>query len=60
MAARRIRLATRHPLDELWDSVGNCGRPPRDQSRSFAYVAITLAVGVWIVLPALVAIALAA
>jgi len=60
MASRRIRLAAREPLEALWDSVGNCGRPPRDQSRSFAYVAITLAVGVWIVLPMLVAIALAA
>ena len=55
-----IRLAAREPLEARWDSVGNCGRPPRDQSRSFAYVAITLAVGVWIVLPTLVAIALAA
>jgi hypothetical protein len=60
MASRRIRLAARHPLDALWDSVGSCGRPPRDRSRSFAYVAITLAVGVWIVLPTLVAITLAA
>jgi hypothetical protein len=60
MASRRIRLATHEPLRELWDSVGNCGRPPKDQSRAFAFVAITLAVGVWIVLPALVALALAA
>jgi hypothetical protein len=60
MASRRIRLATHEPLNALWDSVGSCGRPPKDQSRTFAVVAITLAVGVWIVLPGLVALALAA
>ncbi len=59
MASRRIRLAAREPLNELWDSIGSCGRPPRDQSRSFAFVAISLMVGVWIVLPTLVAIAIA-
>lgn len=59
MASRRIRLALDEPLRELWLSVGHCGRPPRDQSRAFAFVAITLMVGVWIVLPSLVAIAIA-
>lgn len=59
MASRRIRLATREPLQELWLSVGWCGKPPVDRSRTFAIVAITLMVGVWIVLPALVGIALA-
>jgi hypothetical protein len=60
MAGRRIRLATGEPLAALWDSLGNCGRPPRDQSRAFAFAAITLAVAVWIVLPTLVALALTA
>ncbi len=59
MASRRIRLAARDPLDALWGSIGNCGRPPKDQSRSFAFMAIALMVGVWIVLPTLVAIAVA-
>jgi hypothetical protein len=59
MASRRIRLALDEPLHELWRSIGNCGQPPRDQSRSFAFVSISLMVGVWIVLPTLVAIALA-
>jgi hypothetical protein len=59
MASRRIRLAVREPLRELWDTIGSCGRPPRDQSRTFAVVAISLTVGAWIVLPTLVAIALA-
>jgi hypothetical protein len=56
MAGRRIRLATREPLRTLWDSVGNCGNPPRDRSRTFAIVAISLTVGAWIVLPTLVGI----
>lgn len=59
MASRRIRLTTREPLRELWTSVGSCGAPPLDRSRTFAVVAITLMVGVWVVLPTLVAIALA-
>ena len=59
MASRRIRLATHEPLQALWDTIGSCGRPPKDQSRAFALVAISLAVGVWIVLPTLVAVALA-
>ncbi len=57
LASRRIRLSTRAPRAELWQAVGYCGRPPRDQSRKFAIVAISLTVGAWIVLPAAVAIA---
>jgi hypothetical protein len=59
MASRRIRLSTRDPLGAVWESVGNCGRPPKDKSRTFAFVAITLTVGAWIVLPTLVGIAIA-
>ena len=54
MASSRIRLSVREPLKELWRSVGNCGNPPRDHSRRFAIVGITLTVGVWIVVPTLV------
>jgi hypothetical protein len=59
MASRRIRLSVREPLQTLWESVGNCGSPPRDQSRKFAIVAISLTVGAWFVLPLLVGIAFA-
>ncbi len=54
MASSRIRLSVREPLKEVWVSVGNCGNPPRDQSRRLAIVGITLTVGVWIVVPTLV------
>jgi hypothetical protein len=56
MASRRIRLATRDPLTLVWNVVGSCGRPPRDQTRKFAIIAILLTVGAWIVFPAVAAI----
>ena len=59
LASRRIRLTTREPLATVWESVGWCGTPPRDQSRKFATIAIVLMVGVWIVLPLLIGLALA-
>ena len=57
MASRRIRLSTRRPLEDLWLAVGSCGRPPKDHSRRFAVIAITLTVGAWVVLPVAVALA---
>lgn len=54
MASSRIRLSLREPLRELWTTLGSCGNPPKDRSRSFAIVGITLTISVWIVLPTLV------
>jgi hypothetical protein len=59
LASRRIRLSVQQPLAELWRTVGHCGSPPRDHSRRFAVVAISLTLGVWIVLPLLVTLSLA-
>lgn len=59
LASTRIRLAVREPLQAVWDSVGHCGRPPKDGSRRFAIISIVLMVGVWVVFPAIVALALA-
>jgi hypothetical protein len=59
LASRRIRLSTRAPLQDLWQAVGNCGTPPKDHSRKFAIVAISLTVGAWVVLPLAVALAVA-
>ncbi|MET0560947.1 MAG: hypothetical protein ABW012_04975 [Gaiellaceae bacterium] len=59
LASRRIRLSATQPLAELWRSIGSCGGPPRDQSRRFAVIAISLTLGVWIVLPLLVTLSLA-
>jgi hypothetical protein len=59
LASRRIRLSVTYSLAELWRTIGSCGTPPRDQSRSFAVVAISLTLGVWIVLPLLVTLSVA-
>lgn len=59
LASRRIRLSVTHPLADLWCTIGSCGTPPRDQSRRFTVVAISLTLGVWIVLPLLVTLSLA-
>jgi hypothetical protein len=59
LASARIRLSVREPLAVVWEDVGWCGRPPRVGVRTFAIVAVVLMVGVWIVLPGLVALALA-
>ena len=45
MASRRIRLSVREPLLRLWATVGSAGRPPRDQSRKAAVVAVVLTFG---------------
>jgi hypothetical protein len=58
MANRRIRLAADQPLRAVWNAVGNCGRPPANQSRKFAVIGIVLSVGAWIVLPVVIALAL--
>lgn len=59
MASRRIRLTTAAPLETLWNTVGWCGRPPQDQSRTFVIVAVGITLCSWIVLPVLLAIAFA-
>jgi hypothetical protein len=59
LASRRIRLATRGPAQALWSSIGWCGNPPKDQSRTFVIVSVALTVGSWILVPILVGIALA-
>jgi hypothetical protein len=59
LASNRIQLSVREPLRAVWDDIGRCGSPPKDGCRTFAVVAIVLAVAVWIVLPTLVALALA-
>jgi uncharacterized membrane protein YeaQ/YmgE (transglycosylase-associated protein family) len=56
VASRRIRLATRAPLQALWDAIGSAGNPPRDQSRKFAVVAIVVTTLTWFVVPAALAI----
>lgn len=59
VARRRIRLTVEKPLAALWETVGRCGRPPRDQARQFAFYAIILTAVGWIVIPIGAAVAFA-
>jgi hypothetical protein len=51
IARRRIRLSLDRPLAGLWETVGWCGRPPKDNARTFAAVAIAITVVGWLVIP---------
>jgi hypothetical protein len=57
MASRRIRLATEVPARMLWDSVGWCGNPPKDGTRTFVILAVSLTLVAWIIVPILVGLA---
>ncbi len=54
VARRRIRLSTEQPIKALFETVGACGNPPKDDSYTFAVYAIVLLVLAWILIPAAV------
>ena len=51
VSRRRIRTAVDQPLKALYETIGACGNPPRDQSYNFAVYAIIFTVLAWIVIP---------
>jgi hypothetical protein len=51
IARRRIRLTMDRPLAALWETIGWCGRPPRDSARAFALIAILITAVGWILIP---------
>jgi len=51
IARRRIRLTLDRPLAALWETIGACGRPPRDSSSLMAAIAIALTVAGWLLIP---------
>jgi hypothetical protein len=55
VARRRIRLTTERPLAALWETIGRCGRPPEDQARQFAVIALVVMLAGALVVPAAVA-----
>ena len=59
LASRRIRLATRGPLQALWSTIGWCSNPPKDSTRTFVLISVGLTLGCWILVPILVGIGLA-
>jgi len=52
VARRRIRLSTDQPIKALFETIGACGNPPKDDSYNFAVYAIVLLVLAWILVPA--------
>jgi hypothetical protein len=52
VARRRIRLSTEQPIKALFETIGACGNPPKDDSYTFAIYAIVLLVLAWILIPA--------
>jgi hypothetical protein len=59
LASRRNRLATRGPLTALWQTIGWCGNPPKDQTRTFVIISVSLTLGCWIIVPVIVGIGIA-
>lgn len=51
IARRRIKLTTDQPLEALYQTIGRCGRPPQDQARIFALIALILMAVAWITVP---------
>ena len=51
VARRRIQLTLDGPIGALWETIGRCGDPPRDPSRTFALIAIILALLPWLLIP---------
>jgi hypothetical protein len=41
-ARRRIKLTIDRPLKALYETIGACGKPPKDQARQFALIAVLL------------------
>ncbi len=51
IARQRIKLTTDQPLEALYQTIGRCGRPPQDQARVFALLALILMAIAWIAVP---------
>lgn len=51
VARRRITLTVDQPLEALYQTIGRCGKPPRDQARVFALLALILMAVAWILVP---------
>ena len=51
VARRRIRLSLDEPLKGLYETIGACGNPPRDESTSFAVFALVFLALSWVVIP---------
>jgi hypothetical protein len=51
VARRRIRLTTDRPMQALYETIGRCGNPPKDNARDVAVVGIALTAVGWLIIP---------
>lgn len=51
VAHRRIHLSLDGPVEALWQTIGRCGDPPKDPSRTFALIGVIVALLPWILIP---------
>ncbi len=51
VARRRIVLTTDRPFAALYETIGRCGEPPKDQSKLFALIAMIILAASWIFIP---------
>ncbi len=51
VARRRIHLTLDGPIAALWQTIGRCGKPPKDPSKVLALIAIILAALPWVLIP---------
>ncbi|MEL6981552.1 MAG: hypothetical protein AAFO29_03925 [Actinomycetota bacterium] len=58
IARRRIKLTTDQPMQALYQTVGRCGNPPRDQARVFALIALILMAVAWLTIPVALGVSL--
>jgi hypothetical protein len=58
ISRRRIRVSIAQPLAALYETIGACGNPPKDQARTFAVYAIILTAVAWLVIPLAVVFAI--
>lgn len=55
LSHRRIAVGVTPALRALYETIGHCGHPPRDESRSLAVVAIALTFIGWFIVPLVIA-----
>lgn len=51
VARKRIRLTTERPMAALYETVGACGKPPKDQALQFALFGLIGMTVAWVVIP---------
>jgi hypothetical protein len=51
VARQRIKLSLDRPLNALWETIGACGKPPKDSAKAFALIATIVTVVSFLILP---------